>query len=265
MEHSITFGDGTIYPDGDRTKMGLARGVNTWDDWHLIPASRPEIAPPEVFTNYADLPGAHGKIDLSEYLTGGPVYKNRTGSLEFFAANGYGFWAERYNQICNFLHGKEMYMTLDDEPEYFYKGRFRVQGWNSDGKTNWSSISIDYELEPFKFLLPRNSYDEIWDRFLFEDIHPYRFMRDLDAASEPSFSIPGYTNGFMLDGFINENSTFPATATVTLNDSTMTLTRQSADSHTVKTGSLSPVVNSINYVSVSGTGLVDLVTWGGAL
>ena len=123
---------------------------NTWDDWHLIPTSRPEIVPPEVYTNYVDLPGAHGKIDLSEYLTGGPVYKNRTGSLDFFVANGYGNWTMRYAQILSFLHGKVMYMALLDEPEYYYKGRFKVNQYKSDGKTNWSSVSISYELEPFK-------------------------------------------------------------------------------------------------------------------
>ena len=248
-----------------RPKMGMPKGVNTWEDWHLIPASRPEIVPPEVYTNYVDLPGCHGKLDLSEYLTGYPVYKNRSGTLEFYAANGYGFWAERYNQICNFLHGKKLFMVLYDEPEYFYTGRFRVQKYVSDGQTNWSSVSIDYELDPFKFVLPRTSRDEYWERFLFEDIWPYEFVNKVNAATGQAFTMSGYTNGFMLDGFIDESSTFPASATVQVNDQAITLSRVSADSHTVRSGTLLPVTTPTNTITITGSGLVDLVCWGGHL
>lgn len=269
MEHSVYFGDSTegsmIHTYGDHTKKGLAKGVNTWEDWHLIPASRPEIAPPEVYTNYVDLPGRHGKLDLSEYLTGKPIYKNRSGTMEFYAANGYHFWAETYNQMCNLLHGRKLFMVLYDEPEYFYTGRFRVQKWNSDGSTNWSSIAIDYELDPFKFILPRNSLDQYWDRFLFEDIHPYQYMMKIDASKGESFSIPGYDNGFMLDGFVDESSTFPANVTVQLNNQSMNLRRISRNVHTTRTGTLNPVTSTTNTVTVTGSGLVDLVLWGGSL
>ena len=284
MEHSVIFGDGSMYPSGDRTKMGYMMGINTWDDWHLIPSSRPQIAPPEVYTNYVDLPAAHGKLDLSEYLTGAPVYKNRTGSLEFIFANGYGFWAERHNQIYNFLHGKKLYMSLWDEPEYYYYGRFKVQKPNSDGKTNWTTVTIDYELDPFKFRLPPSInlapeavnpldvLDEYWDRFLLDDTHTYEYMRKLDASERPSFVIPGYDNGFMLDAFISDEtpaSVFPATATIQLNHNvsqTIVITKSAPGEPTVHTtGNIIPVTNSQNIVTLDGTGLVDLIFWGGSL
>ena len=75
MYHSITFGD-----------------KNTWDDWHLIPSSRPLFNPPTPKTKYQDIPGANGKLDLSEALTGYPVYDNRIGSFEFYVMNGYQEW-----------------------------------------------------------------------------------------------------------------------------------------------------------------------------
>lgn len=266
MDHAILFGDGSIYPAG-HVREGMFKGIHTWNDWHLIPASRPAVEPPEVYTNYVDLPGCHGKLDLSEYLTGGPVYKNRAGSFEFYPANGYGFWAERDNQIKNFLHGKKMKMVLDDEPEYFYTGRFKVSIWKSDGSTNWSSVQIDYELEPFKFLLPRNSLDHYWDRFLFEDIHQYDCMRQIPANKNRTFHIPGYDNGFMMDALIDDRSTFPASATVTLNGKSITVTRQDIDSKTVKTGMLDPVIYSDNTIQVSGNAntYVNLIFWGGSL
>jgi len=266
--HSVYFGinmDDMIHTTGDHELNGMAKGINTWTDWHLIPSSRPEIVTPEVYTNYVDLPAAHGKVDLSEYLTGYPVYKNRSGSLEFYPANGYGFWAERYNQITNFLHGKKLFMVLYDEPEYFYTGRFKVERYESDGQTNWSTVPINYELDPFKFLLPRTSLDQYWDRYLFEDIHGYRYMENV--ASGQSFKLQGYVNGFMMDGLISDDSTFPASMTISLNNGsqTMTVSRANKNARTVHTGSIGPVVQPNNTISVSGTGLVNLVCWGGHL
>lgn len=151
-DHSVTFADTTMLPILDDNKRKFLHGINTADDWYLIPASRPAIAPPEVYTNYVDLPAANGKIDLSEYLSGSTVYKNRTGSLIFYAENDKGIWNIRREIILNYLHGKEMYMALIDEPEYYYKGRFKAsKPLDSDGKTQWSTVSIEYELEPFKY------------------------------------------------------------------------------------------------------------------
>lgn len=278
-EHSVIFGaDNTVYPypTGDISKRGYMRGVNTWEDWHLIPSSRPQIAPPEVYTNYIDLPAAHGKIDLSEYLTGGPVYKNRTGSLEFIFANGYGFWAERHNQIYNFLHGKRLYMCLWDEPQYFYYGRFKVQKPNSDGKTNWTTVTIDYELDPFKFPLLRkiegvDQLDCYWDRYLLDDIHNYQMLDDLHVTDSPVLTIPGYDNGFMIDAVISDRSTFVAgeslTATVKLNSQTVTLTKTAAGEITTKSAAFQPVTSPTNEIRVTGSGdvYVNIVCWGGCL
>lgn len=151
MKHSITFTDIYSEPEWDTSGRRFIRGVNTWDDWHLIPTSRPEIAPPEVYTNYVDLPGATGKLDLSEYLTGGPCYKNRSGSFDFYVENGYGLWIDRYNEMTAFIHGKRLYMALLDEPEYYYKGRFKLEKYSSDGRSNWSTVTISYDLEPYKW------------------------------------------------------------------------------------------------------------------
>lgn len=153
-DHAVTFRDISSLPVWDSAQRKFVGGINTWDDWHLIPASRPNIAVPEVYTNYVDLPAADGKIDLSDYLTGGrTVYKNRSGgSLTFYAANGYGLWNERRQTILNYIHGKVLYMGLIDEPAYYYKGRFKTsRPYDSDGKSNWSTVVIEYELEPYKY------------------------------------------------------------------------------------------------------------------
>ena len=131
MYHSITFGD-----------------KNTWDDWHLIPKSRPVFNPPAVKTRFVEIPGGNGSLDLTSALLGRASYKNRTGSFEFIVENGFKEWSVLYSEIMAYLHGKRMRAVLEDDPEYYYEGRFAVNEWKSEA--NWSSIVIDYEVEPYK-------------------------------------------------------------------------------------------------------------------
>ena len=67
MYHSITIGD-----------------KNTWDDWKMIPSSRPVVAPPVEKVVSVDVPGRDGTTYLSNSLTGYPVFKSREGTWEFY-------------------------------------------------------------------------------------------------------------------------------------------------------------------------------------
>ena len=75
MYHSITFGD-----------------KNTWDNWHIVPTSRPVFNPPKQKTKFLEIEGGNSLIDLSEALTGYPLYDNREGSFEFVVMNDYKEW-----------------------------------------------------------------------------------------------------------------------------------------------------------------------------
>lgn len=131
MYHSITFGD-----------------KNTWDDWHLVPTSRPVFNPPSLKKKTLDIQGGDGLIDLSEALTGYPLFNNREGSFEFIVMNDYYPWYEIYSMICDYLHGHRMKAVLEDEPEYYYEGRFTVNSWKSEKA--YSKIIIDYSVAPYK-------------------------------------------------------------------------------------------------------------------
>lgn len=139
---------------------------NTWDDWRLLPVSRPVFTPPTVKTNYIDVPGGNGLLDLSESLTKYPVYNNRTGSFKFRVMNDYVSWADRYSEIMGYLHGRTMRAILTDDPDYFYQGRFSVDSWDS-GDT-WSEITIGYNVNPFKWSILSSTEPWIWDPFNFD-------------------------------------------------------------------------------------------------
>lgn len=155
--HSITIGD-----------------KNTWDDWHLVPTSRPLVPPPHVNASYVTIPGSNGALDLTEALTGYPTYTNRTGSWEFLVLNGYGEWYARYSEIMAYLHGKKFRAILDDDPNYYYEGRFAVDSWASN--KDWSRITINYNVGPYKIEVHGIDENWIWDTFNFETdmVHAYK-------------------------------------------------------------------------------------------
>lgn len=124
---------------------------NTWTTWHLVPLERPSVAPPEV---NAPLDGSFkdpfGAVNLSllwSDFNGGVV--SRTGSWSFYIENGHDTWSNVYSSIMSALHGKKLYVTLDDDEDYIYFGRIKVKDFKSE--KSYSSVTIEYLLEPYKY------------------------------------------------------------------------------------------------------------------
>ena len=123
---------------------------NTWTDWHMVPSSRPVINPPKPKTTIIDIPGSNNRIDLSEILAGDITYENRTGSIEFIVMNDKPMtWYDLYNAIMDFMHGRVVQVSLEEEPDWYYEGRVQVNNWRSD--PDYSRITIDYDFNPFKY------------------------------------------------------------------------------------------------------------------
>lgn len=158
MYHSITIGD-----------------KNTWDDWKLVPSSRPVFNPPEPKLNYIEIPGVDGKLDASTVLTGEILYQNRTGSVEFYVMNGYKSWDARYSEISNYVHGIDFKrIILEDDPSHYYTGRVTVNKWESS--KDYSRITLDFDLYPYKMDMQSSLDDWLWDPFDFDNgiVRDYR-------------------------------------------------------------------------------------------
>lgn len=153
MYHSVIFG-----------------GKNTFDDWKIVPSERPVFVPPTQKTNFIDIPGADGSLDVSDSLTGYPVFNDREGSLNFTVLNEYEHynWAVLYSDIMTHLHGRKMHAILEDDPNWYYDGRFWVDAWTPD--SYHSKITIKYRVNPYKWSV-RTSTDPnwLWDPFNFEE------------------------------------------------------------------------------------------------
>lgn len=148
MYHSVTF----TYPDPNSTSNKWVK--NSYTDFHMVPDGRPIVATPEPVTNYITIPGASGQLDISESLTRYPTYGVREGSINFLVLNDYSgseTWQKRYQNLCRYLHGRRLEMSLEDDPDYFYEGRFKVESWESGSDGGHSAVSIGYVLDTYKY------------------------------------------------------------------------------------------------------------------
>lgn len=139
---------------------------HSYTDWGLYLKTRPEISPPKPKTVYVSIPGSDGDLDLTESLTDDVKYENRKISCTFIVIQPKERWANIYSEILEYLHGKQMNVIMDDDPEYFYSGRLEVNQWKSDIKT--STIVIDGIVEPYKLEMFSGLEDWEWDPFDFE-------------------------------------------------------------------------------------------------
>lgn len=161
---------------------------HSFKDWKLLLNEPPAIGSPEPKTSFIDIPGADGKIDATDMLTGEVAYSTRELSFTFVYLGKKDRWNKLYSQILDAIHGKRLKIILDQEPDCYYIGRINVNEWKSDIKH--ALISIEAEVDPYKYELCSSLDDWIWDTFNFET-GIIREYRDLQVDGEKVLTIPG--------------------------------------------------------------------------
>lgn len=254
-EHSISFGDLKTTTSDGITYTEFDDLYNTWEDWHMIPSSRPSVAHPAPVTKFVEIPGSDSLIDLSTFLTGAIVYGQRQGSFAFVVDNFHEDWEAIRSKIVSALHGKKLKMRLMDDPNFYYEGYFTVGNWES-GASN-SAISIGYQLAPYKYRVQSEGTEPvIWDTFNFETDYDYY------AAFGTDIQVSGTARTFKIYG---NDFAFSPTATwvsgnVTVTFGGVTQTLSSSGTKTLGKASMGE-----NTLTVSGTGSVKIEWRGGAI
>lgn len=153
----------SVYYDGEHSLNFIPEGEsgtwkNSWEEWGLAPTSRPVISLPEPATNYVEIPGTSGSHDLTDQF-GYPAYGMRQGSIEFMVVPEFSSvqsknskWNYRYANLANYFHGRKIWMYLDDDPNYYYSGRWSVSWSSPSGKGELSRVVLNYTLDPWKYV-----------------------------------------------------------------------------------------------------------------
>ena len=124
---------------------------HSYYDLGLMLTKYPDISPPVPKTKFVDVPGKDGALNLSKTLTGHMQYNRRTMQLSFAILAPRMMWPDLHSEIMDKLHGQDMSIVLDDDPEYMYTGTLAVQAYDP-GKVT-SGVTITADLDPYKVRL----------------------------------------------------------------------------------------------------------------
>lgn len=129
--------------------------MNTWYDWTLIVTEK-NVTPPAPKTNYVELDGMSGTLDLSEALTGEITYNDRTVTATFWTDNGTRKEREQLLQtIISKLHGKKVKIIEPDDPEHYFYGRVEVTP--VENNLSYLEFSIEAICEPWRYATVENN------------------------------------------------------------------------------------------------------------
>ena len=138
---------------------------HTYDTWKLI-LTHTSISFPAVKKETIDIPGADGSLDFTKSLTGDVKYKNRKITFEFVTRKKYVLWKTLMSEITNYLHGQEFKIILDEDPNFYYVGEAEINQFKSN--RNLGVITIECDVNPYKYDLTGSNEDWLWDPFDFE-------------------------------------------------------------------------------------------------
>lgn len=117
------------------------------DDWDLLMVDK-SIGDAEPKIIDVDIPGSNSKLDLTEW-TGEVLYNNRTLIFNFDIYDSPSNWWILKREITNYLHGKKLKITLDQDKDYYYYGRCKVTAFSNE--TTVAHITIECDCDPFVY------------------------------------------------------------------------------------------------------------------
>lgn len=119
--------------------------IHSHKDLNLV-LSSVSIPPAQPKTNFIDIEGADGSLDLTEAL-GEVKYKDR--NCEFvFSVFPTDDFEDKKTEVSNLLNGQVCKITLDKDADYFYFGRCIVDNYKSNKLLR--QITVKATVQPYK-------------------------------------------------------------------------------------------------------------------
>lgn len=122
---------------------------NTAYDWGLLLTAK-AVSASEPKTNYQELGGVSGTLDLTEALTGEVAYSDRTLTASFSLSDGTVQEREAMLQkIVAALHGRRVHIVEPDDPDHYLVGRVKIVG--KSNTLAYATLDIEATCEPWRY------------------------------------------------------------------------------------------------------------------
>lgn len=143
---------------------------HTYKDWELLQVGPAIVSPPKVQTYYISVPGRDGDLDYTTALDGNVHYQSREFSVTLKCVSGRDNLKSMYSALLNFLHGRKLRAICDDDPNYYWEGRFEVNEpkWTKKGVGGFWTVEIEGHVDPYKYNINTSMGEWLWDPFVFE-------------------------------------------------------------------------------------------------
>lgn len=121
--------------------------IHSYTDLNLI-LSQVALTPATPKTNYLDIPGRDGVLDLTE-ANGEVKFHSREFQFTFTVAPGDDLtFDKRVSMVSSALNGLRFQITLDRDPDYYWMGRCAVDKYKQD--KNIGKIVVKATVDPYK-------------------------------------------------------------------------------------------------------------------
>lgn len=221
---------------------------HSYKDFGLILTSK-TVNLPDLKTETQDVPGMDGELDLTDAITDDVKFKNRKLSFTFTVIDPVKQFFIVLSEVTNFLHGKRLRVVMDDDKNFYYEGRCKVNQFKTDKRT--ATIIIDCDVEPFKTEINSAGEPWIWDTFSFVDGIIY--MNEVKVSGSATINLINRRK------IVSPTFTCTSAMTVSFNSSTYSIPKGTTTVLDIR------LQEGDNYVTFMGTGTVTIQYKGGSL
>lgn len=140
--------------------------AHTYGSWGMLQVGPAIISPPKVQTKFIEVTGRDGSLDYTTALDGNVHFESRDFGVTLRCVATRAELPAIYSRILNFLHGRKLKATCDDDQNYYWEGRFEAKApkW----KNGYWEIDIKGTVDPYKYSRSTTMGDWLWDPFVFE-------------------------------------------------------------------------------------------------
>ena len=139
---------------------------HTYQDWGLYIANNDPIGDPEHITSYIQIPGRDGELDLSEAISGRPIYKSRQIKIWLAGLNEITEWDSVISKLRNIVESRICRIVFDIDPMYFWRGRVSIKEFKPVYEFGKFLLTME-EAEPYKYSIITSADPWLWDPFNF--------------------------------------------------------------------------------------------------